>query len=133
MYDQQTQAMFTAKNTRLYSDKGDHVAASDYETADLARQAYMDEGHYCTPIKFEGDEVAFDVYDLGELPTNDLPLGVEALAIWVEYARSHNPIPGITTDIYPAIDGDDLAVHFGGSLPRTSVVGETTLWEKVSA
>lgn len=61
------------------------------------------------------------------------PLVTEPVYVWAAYSKSHDPIPGFTTDAYPGIDGDELAIDAGGSLPRMSVVGETTIWEKVSA
>jgi hypothetical protein len=67
------------------------------------------------------------------MATSDIfPMTVSPIQEWVDYAATHPALPGLHS-AYPAIDGDELALDFQGSLPRTSVVGETTLWEKVSA
>lgn len=60
------------------------------------------------------------------------PMTVSPIQEWIDYVAAHPALTGIT-DVYPAIDADQLAIDFGGCLPRASVVGETTLWEKVSA
>lgn len=59
------------------------------------------------------------------------PLVSEPVAAWAAWSESHPAL--FADDVYPAIDGDELAAQFGGSLPRTSVVGETSIWDKVSA
>lgn len=64
---------------------------------------------------------------------DEFPLIVSPIGEWEEYAATHPPLnlPGPTSECYPAIDGDALQVECG-PLARTSVIGETTLWEKVS-
>jgi hypothetical protein len=62
------------------------------------------------------------------------PLLTSPVSQWKAYAATHENWVSDSGDRDDwRIEGDQLARDFGGSLPRTSVVGETTLWEKVSA
>lgn len=72
--------------------------------------------------------VAPTVADLG------FPLVTQPISYWAEFAATHPALgflPG-TVDLYPAVGGDELQVDVG-PLARTSVVGETSLWAKVTA
>lgn len=65
--------------------------------------------------------------------TSDLfPMLTSPITEWQAYVEAHPPYP-LIADHYPHVDGDQLAVDLEGCLPRTSVVGETSLWGKVSA
>lgn len=57
----------------------------------------------------------------------------DPIADWAEFAAAHPARYFPAQAPYPAIDGDGLAVHFAGHLPRPSKLYQSTLWEKVSA
>lgn len=67
-------------------------------------------------------------------PEDSYPLVTSPLTHWMRYAETHVSWVARTGDSDDwHVGGDQLALDFGGSLPRTSVIGESTLWEKVSA
>lgn len=63
-------------------------------------------------------------------PRDLFPMTTSPIWHWEEYVAAHPPMAGF--DDYPHVDGDRLAVDYY-PLWLCHVVGETSLWEKVSA